>query len=151
MKYENEVIVRSFEHAVESLKREYERWDVRIARDERNYSLMRMHLRQTKEIIEKAREGGMPTEYDEGLAKHYAEADERLDSLQSGIDKMRKILIKYAYGILEIEKVITDTVYAISLFDQETIEQEECEDVIEASTTKVRELLDEMKKGSEEE
>ena len=151
MKYENEVIVKSFEHAVESLKSEYEKWDVRIARDERNYSLMRMHLRQTKAIIEKAREGGMPTEYDENLAKHYAEADKRLDNLESSIDKQRKILIKYAYGILEIEKVITDTVYAISLFDQETIEQEECEDVIEASTIKVRELLDEMKKGSEEE
>ena len=93
----------------------------------------------------------MPTEYDENLAKHYAEADKRLDNLESSIDKQRKILIKYAYGILEIEKVITDTVYAISLFDQETIEQEECEDVIEASTIKVRELLDEMKKGSEEE
>ena len=150
MKYENEIMVRSFQHAVESLKREYEKWDVKMAREEHNSSLLRVYLRQTQLLVDEARAGGIATEVDVKLANHFAKAEDRLHHLDDNIQKVRDILVNYAYGIEEIEKIITDSVYAISLYDQETIDKDECIGVIEASTTKIQELLGEIK-GSEEE
>ena len=134
MKYENEVIVRKFEHTLSGLKREYEKWDVRVSRDEHNYRIIRLGLEDIEKLTDR-----LPDKEDNVIA--YNKAFDKLQNIENGLETCRKTLMRYSFVIAEIEEILEQTVFVISLFDQEQITEEECGSVIDASTLKIEEII----------